>query len=97
MILSGLDETIKNLDGEEIPYENAPLTFKRAIITALLMNEKDMKSEDKLRYYDMAKRVMDNAKHDYKIEEISTIKSAVLKTWSTLVAGRVSDYLERIT
>lgn len=100
MIKRNFCKNLLDINGNIIKdTENVILTYKNLIVNALVTafeSDKDLSGEDKLKRLNLAENI-NNKKDEYTTltaEEVVLIKQLVNKAYSTLVVGRIFNFLE---
>jgi hypothetical protein len=87
----------KNLMGQDIIIDGPNMTLGRAAIEALLaqfQDETGITGEEKLKRFDLAMRVRNDACGDFPIDDISMIKKLIGKAYGPLVCGQAWKMLD---
>lgn len=69
-------------------------TVKTAIVNAILVPTKDETGMDKVKKYELAKKVFNSDKVDLDEQDIAFIKEAIGKNYPPLVVGQVYELLK---
>lgn len=102
MKLTKINRPIIDFFGDEIPYLNesgvkSPLSYKKAMILALLNSPKQGGDSDEEKYkkFELAKKIA-GAEEELELEspEQSLIRSCAATAWNVLVFGLVRDFVE---
>jgi len=89
-----LNQRILTIDQKEIPFQNEPLTLKKAIKHAILTADVDKKSpEERYEAYKLALK-LETGNPDFKHEEWAKIKKAVGIAWYPEIVGFIWDAIE---
>ena len=90
-----LDQRVLTIDKKEIPFQNTPLTIRRAIKTAILTADMDKKSpEERYEAYKLAVK-LETGSPTLTVEELVKIKKAVGITWYPETVGFIWDAIEQ--
>lgn len=99
-MLVNVDVVLKNLQGESLKDTNAQgevieATVKLALINAILAPTKAQESGmDKVKKYELAKRIYASSEVDLDIEEIKLIKDCVSAIYPALITGQIFEMLQ---
>ena len=69
-------------------------TFKLAVVNAILAPVQNESGTDKVRKYELAKKIYTSDEVDLNEDDIKTIKDAVGKNYPPLIVGQVYDLLK---
>ncbi|MDE2343054.1 MAG: hypothetical protein KGL63_06625 [Betaproteobacteria bacterium] len=91
----------RNLDAPLIDLEGKPFedgsTLRTVCFNAVVANFPDdanLKPEDKLRLYGLAKKIYPGGNVDFSAEDLTLIKARVAKSYSSLVMGVIYEMLD---
>ena len=86
----------ETVDGEKVPVKEE-LTLRKACVRALLAplpEDQKLNGEKRLELYNLASKCQTVDAPEFKSEQVSKIKDRVMKTFTTLIYGRVDELLE---
>ena len=97
-MLVKVDVPLKTLDGQ-VMKDNADgkaidATVKMAIVNAILSPVEREKGVDKVKKYELAKRVFENDEVDLNEDEIKLIKDCVGENFAPIVVGQIYELLK---
>lgn len=97
-MLIKVDIVIKNMDGtvlkDVIDGEAVDATIKMAIVNAVLSPVERENGVEKVKKYELAKKVFANDEVDLDEDEIKLIKDRVGEVFAPIVVGQVYDLLK---
>ena len=89
---------LKTLDGQKmkdnVEGKAVDATIKNAIVNAVLAPVQKESGVDKVKKYELAKKVFENDEVDLNEDEIKTIKDAVGEQFSPIVVGQIFELLK---
>lgn len=85
-------ETLMDNDGKGNAVE---AILKTAIVNALLSPVQQETGIDKVKKYELAKRIYESDEIDLKAEEITLIKNRIGELFSPIIVGQVFEMLEK--
>lgn len=94
------EQVLKTMDGKTMKDNDGSgnvidATLKLAIVNALLApTQKQDSGVDKIKKYELAKKVYNNVEVDLDEKEISLIKDCVNTAYPPLICGQVNDLLK---
>ena len=95
------DQKLKTLDGDDLKMSGTELTvdLKTVCVQSLISstdNDKTIKPEVKLDYYELAQKINTGGKVDIKIEDAATLKKLIGSNpmMNIVVVGQVYQMLE---
>jgi hypothetical protein len=93
------EQTLKDMDGKDITEgkEKKVLTLDKVCVNALLSENQDdrQSGEDKLKVFQLAKKIYGAGEVEVTAEEIVLIKNKVGRFYLPLVVGQVYEILEK--
>lgn len=94
------NQVLKSLSGEPLKDRNdkgemVDATLKIAIVNALLASTQDKESgTNKIKKYELAKKIFQNDEIDLVAEDIALIKGRVGEVYPPLLVGQINEILE---
>lgn len=90
---------LKTLDGQVMKDNDGQgnvidATAKLAMVNAILAPKQSDKGVDKVRKYELAKRIYGNDEVDLNEEEIKEIKDAVGENFAPIIVGQIHELLK---
>jgi hypothetical protein len=92
-------QTLKNMDGQVMKDNDGQgnavdATLRMAIVNAVLSPVQKESGMEKVKKYELAKRIHQSDEVDLTAEEISLIKERVGEVYPALITGQIWDILE---
>ena len=97
-MLVKVDTPLRTLDGivmkDNVDGQAVDATVRTAIVNAVLAPVQKESGIDKVKKYELAKRIFENDEVDLNEDEIKTIKDAVGENFAPIVVGQIYELLK---
>ena len=97
-MLVKVDTPLKTLDGQvmkdNVDGQAVDATVKNAIVNAVLSPVEREKGVDKVKKYELAKRIFESDEVDLNEDDIKTIKERVGEVFPPIIVGQIYELLK---
>jgi len=98
-MLVNVNQSLKTIDGQAMKDNDGQgnaidATIKMAIVNAILSPVKDESGVDKVKKYELAKKIYNSDEVDLNEDEIKLIKERVGESFAPIVVGQIFELLK---